>query len=253
MKNLFYMIKANIFKMLHSKLLYLHLIIPVVGVTVFTAYYSYSPWKEEAKVLIYLQAVAMAFPLMISIATTMMYEQEQKAGNFQNILSVPYAKVIAHWGNLLTLCLFGLLASILTILGFGGLFRIMGFDKFSILIYFKLVLVMFLSNVTLYVLQYIICFTWGNGISLSFGILGTLLSPLLYLGLGDFIWSYIPCGYAIRISTYYFNQYVDLNLFHVILPDLKRGIMTIGIITIIILIYFVGWSNRWQGEYAKSE
>jgi lantibiotic protection ABC transporter permease subunit, MutG family len=227
--------------------------VPLIGIFVFCGYYSYSRWSEADKVLVFIQAVAMAFPLIISIATSMLYEQELKAGNFQNVLSVPYQKVVSHSGNLITLCLFGLFASIFTILGFGMIFRIMGYAIFSIPIYFKLSLVMFLSNVTLYILQYIICFTFGNGISLSIGIIGTLLSPLLYLGLGDIIWRYIPCGYAIRISTYYFKQYSDINLYNAIVQDLKTGTMTVSIITVILICFFVIWSNHWQGKSVKFE
>ncbi len=253
MKNLLNNIKADSFKIIHTKLMLLYLIVPVIGISVFCAYYSYSNWSEADKVLVFIQAIAMAFPLIISIATSMMYEQELKAGSFQSILSVPYKRLVSHLGNLITLCLFGVFASIFTILGFGIVFRIMGFAIFSISVYFKLSLVMFLSNVTLYILQYIICFTFGNGISLSIGIIGTLLSPLLYLGLGDIIWRYIPCGYGIRISTYYFKQYTDINFYNAIVQDLKTGTLAVSIITVILIGFFVIWSKHWQGKSVKFE
>ncbi|HWT76748.1 MAG TPA: lantibiotic immunity ABC transporter MutG family permease subunit [Mobilitalea sp.] len=253
MINLYKNIKADIFKLLHSKLLLLHLLVPVVGISVFCGYYSYSPWSETDKLLVYIQAVAMAFPLMISVATSMMYEQELKAGNFQTILSAPYSKVVSHSGNLISLCLFGLFASVFTVLGFGIVFRIMGFVKFSTVVYFKLSLVLFLSNITLYLLQYIICFIAGKGVSLSFGIIGTLLSPLLYLGLGDKIWSYIPFGYGIRMSTYYNLKYTDINTYKTIVQDFKIGVITAGVITIILIGIFLIWSNLWQGSNIKQE
>ncbi len=253
MKNLFNNIKANIFKLYHSKIMFLHLLVPVIGISVFCAYYSYSPWSESDKFFVFIQAVAMAFPLLISIATSMMYEQELKAGCFQGILSAPYSKVISHTGNLISLYALGLFASIFTILGFGIIFRIMGYVEYSIAIYFKVSLVMFLSNGTLYLLQYIICFTLGNGISLGFGMIGTLLSPLLYLGLGDVIWKYIPSGYGIRISTYYNYKYADINFYNTIVHDYKAGIMTASMITIILIGFFVLWGNCWQGKHANQE
>lgn len=253
MKNLFNNIKANIYKLAHSKLLLLHLIIPIIGISVFCAYYSYSPWSESGKVFSFVQVIAIAFPLMIAIATSMLYEQELKAGNFQCILSAPYSKITSHMGNLISLCLFGLFASIFTVLGFGIAFRIMGFIIFSISVYFKLSLVLFLSNITLYILQYIICFTFGNGVSLGFGIVGTLLSPLLYLDLGDIIWKYIPFGYGIRISTYYLYKYVDIEFFNRIAADLKVGMITVMIITIILMAFITVWCEFWQGSKNKEE
>lgn len=253
MKNLFNNIKANIYKLAHSKLLLLHLIIPILGISVFCAYYSYSPVSEKNKVFTFVQVIALTFPFMIAIATSMLYEQELKAGNFQCILSAPYSKITSHMGNLISLCLFGLFASVFTVLGFGIVFRIMGFITFSISFYFKVSLVLFLSNISLYILQYMICFTFGKGVSLSFGIVGTLLSPLLYLGLGNFIWKYIIFGYGIRISTYYLCKYTDIEAFNRIAVDFKVGTITVMIITIILIAFITVWGEFWQDSKNKEE
>ncbi|SHO47658.1 lantibiotic immunity ABC transporter MutG family permease subunit [Anaerocolumna xylanovorans] len=253
MKSLFNNIRAAVFKMLHSNILFLHLLVPVLGILVFCGYYSVSSWSERDKVYGYIQAVAIVFPLMISIAVSMLYELELKAGNFQTILSAPYSRIIAHGGNFISLCLLGVFASIVTVMGFGVVFRLMGFVKFSIAFYFKLSLIMFLSNVALYFIQYIICFIAGKGLSLSFGIVGTLLSPLLYLGLGDIIWRYIPYGYGIRIAAYYCERYTDSNSCKAIAHNFEADTVTAGVITIILAGIFIIWSNLWQGKSVKAE
>lgn len=253
MKNLFNNIRSDVFKMLHSNILYLHLLVPLLGILVFCGYYSFSPWSEKEKVYGFAQAVAIVFPLMISIGVSMLYEQELKAGNFQAILAAPYSKRIAHGGNFIVLCLLGLLASIFAITGFGAVFRMMGFGKYSMAFYFKLSLIMFFANLALYFMQYIICFITGKGISLSFGIIGTLLSPLLYLGLGDIIWRYIPYGYGIRMAAYYCERYMDFKGSQAISGDFKAGPAAAGIITAVLAGTFLIWSNLWQGKGTKSE
>jgi ABC-2 type transport system permease protein len=154
---------------------------------------------------------------------------------------------------LISVCIFGLIACVFTVLGLGIVFKIMGYKALSLLTFFKISLVLFLSNIALYVLQYIICFTFGNGISLGFGIVGTLLSPLLYLGLGEVIWKYIPCGYGIRISSYYFCKIVDVQTYANILQDFKTGITISSIILMTSIILFLVWSNNWQGSKYKNE
>ncbi|MDF2587559.1 MAG: hypothetical protein K0S41_1400 [Anaerocolumna sp.] len=253
MKNLLYNIKANTYKFLYSKITLLHLLVPIIAIVVFCGYYSYSTWSETEKVFLFIQAVAMAFPLMISFAITMVYEQELKAGNFQSILTAPYSKAIAHLGVLITICLYGFLSCIMTVMGFGFIFRCMGFITLPIGFYFKSAILLTGTNVTLYILQYILCFTSGNGLSLGFGIVGTLMSPLLYLSLGDVIWKYIPFGYGVRIGTYFFYKNTDIKLFDSIEHDLNSGILVVGIMNLILFAIFIAFSKRWQGAVHKEE
>jgi len=248
MKYLFSIIKSNLYKLSHTKQLWIHLLMPILGIAVFCGYFSYSPWSELDKIFVFIQAVAMAFPLAASIVITMFYEEEQKAGNFQNILTLPCSKTIPHLSNLISLCIFGLIACICAVVGFGIVFRTMRFNILSILIFFKLSIVLFAANIALYTLQYIICFTFGKGISLGLGIVGTLLCPLLYLGLGETIWKYIPFGYGIRLGTYYLFNFTDTQTYTNILQDFKSGIIISSIISISLIIVFCFWSNHWQGS-----
>ncbi len=253
MRNLYHTIRADIFKLLHTNLVLLHLLVPALGILLFCGYYSYSPWSERQKLYGYAQAVAIVFPLMISVGVSMLYEMELKAGNFQTILSVPCSKAVSHAGNLAALCLLGLFASIFAVFGFGIVFRFLGFVKFSLPFYFRLSIILFLSNLALYVLQYGVCFMAGRGISLSFGIIGTLISPLFYLSLGDYIWKYIPYGYGIRTATYYCYRYADSGTYKTIAQDFRTGVITAGIITVILSIVFIIGSSRWEGRNVRQE
>lgn len=243
MNNFSNCMKADFYKLLHSRFLLLHLIAPILGILIFVSYYSYSPWNENDKLLIFIQTIALAFPLMIAISVSMIHEQEECAGNFQRILAAPYSKTIAHLSNLFAASLFGLFASLLTILGFGIVVCKMRYIDYAMMLYIKAALIVFASNFGLYVIQYIVSFSFGNGISLGLGIVGTLLSPLLYLKLGDAIWHFIPCGWGIRIATYFLYNEMNGHLSHVLMQDFHTGIDAIIVLTIIFIVGFVIWSN----------
>lgn len=253
MNNFINSIKAELFKVLLSKIFLLHIIIPVVGISLFAGYYSYSPWNEQDKLLAFIQTVVLAFPLMIAIVTSMVEEQEAKAGDFHNILSVPYLRVIEHLSKIFVIGLFGLFASILTVTGFGIIFRLMGYVTYPIILYLKLSVLIFTLNFGLYIIQYMVSFSFGKGISLGLGVLGTLMSPLLNFGLADSFWYYIPFGWGIRMITYYFYKVTNIEIFNVVSPNYKMGALIITTIIIITIIIFLLWSKKWEGRNYKSE
>lgn len=253
MNNFINCIKSDLYKIFHSKLFWLHLIVPFLGIIIFAGYYSYAPINEKDKIFLYVQAVVLAFPLMIAIVTLMLEEQEANAGNFCSILSAPCSKIIAHSSKLIVITAFGFFACLFTVLGFGIVFHLMGYYSYPITLYLKLSFVIFASNFGLYIVQYIISFDFGKGISLGTGILGTLLSPLLYFGLVDSFWYYIPFSWGIRMSTYYFYKAVNSEKFIAVINDYMKGSFVITAIIIILIPMFLLWSNIWQGQKCKSE
>lgn len=253
MKNLVRELRSTLFRLAHSKVLLLHLLVPLLGIVIFSFYYAYSPLNQYNKIALFVQAVALAFPLLIAIAVTMFYEEESQAGHFQRILTAPYSKTISHSAQLISLCLLGLCACFVTVVGFGVIFRMMGYTALDLIMFLKLAIMLFSANLALYILQYMICFMGGKGLSLGFGIIGTLLSPLLYLGLGDIIWQYIPCGYGIRLSTYYLSKLISNEHYTLMSQDFKVGLITTSCLTTILLVAFIILGMRWQGSNYKSE
>ena len=50
----------------------------------------FSPWNENnMKVIAFYQAIGAGLPVLIGIFTASVMEQEQNAGDFQNLLSLP--------------------------------------------------------------------------------------------------------------------------------------------------------------------
>lgn len=240
-------LNADLYKFLKSKISISHFLIPIIGLILMLAYFTLSSWSEIEKVSAYIQVISMAFPLIISIVITMAYEQEEEAG-FQYFLSVPNKRYIPHISKLFLLFLFGIVATMISILGFGILFNFIDKDKFSIIFYFILAVIMFISNIPLYMLQYLVVFYFGKGASICIGIVGSLVAALMITGIGDGLWFILPWGYAIRLSSYFF-QYVITNKLNLILQsEVKLAIISLITFTAISITILIIFSRYWEGR-----
>lgn len=250
MKQFIRTIKSDIYKALHSHVLLIHLFVPFFGMAAFLAYYTISPWSEPQKVSAYLQVLAMVFPMVIGIVTVIVSEQEVQAASCQMLLSTPCKRYIPHFAKLLVILIFGFWSSIIAVFGFGTLFRLMGNVVFPLSLYIKSAILLFLGNMTLYILQYIVSFAFGKGVGLGLGMVGSLLSALLLTGLGDRIWTFLPWG----ISTRFCSMFVESKITNVSFVDLSgvtQGVMFIGVTSAILLLILAAWSTKWDGRKNK--
>lgn len=247
MKNLIKSLSSDWYLMRHSKIIWIHVIVPVLGIVLFLCYYSYSPLNESNKISLFIQAVAIAYPFLIAIVTTMLYEQELNAGNLQQLFMVPFSRWIIHGSKIILITMLSLGSCLLTVLGFGIAFRLFGYRSYPVSVFFRIALLLFVFQWGIYLIQYMVAFTWGQGVSLGLGVIGTLLSPLLSLGLGDGIWKFIPYGWGIRITSYYLVIQTETTKMDGIKADYRKGIVNALFITGILLIIFMIWSVTWQG------
>lgn len=127
MASLLGLLRADLLKSRHTPFLLIHLLAPLIGVGVFLAYYSYSPWSANDKALAFIQSLGCAFPTLIGLVCSMSVEQEANAGQFQGMLAIPANKITTFISKLLLLLLFGfgavLFAYTLFGLGFGGILQ----------------------------------------------------------------------------------------------------------------------------------
>lgn len=82
-------LNADLRKMKGTSVILAHLLIPIITSVIFLIYYFFSPWNENMKVIAFYQAIGAGLPVLIGIFTASVMEQEQNAGNFQNLLSLP--------------------------------------------------------------------------------------------------------------------------------------------------------------------
>lgn len=240
-------LRSDWYKFWKSRIGIVHFCIPIVGLTLMLSYFSISLWSELEKVSAYIQVISMIFPLMISIVVAMVYEQEE-TGSFQYFTVTPSRRYIPHVSKLVLLFVFGLIATIISVLGFGVIFNFIGKEHISIMFYLEEIVTIFASNIPLYMIQYLVIFCSGKGLVIGMGIIGSLVSALMVTGIGDKIWFVFPWGYSIRLSSYLF-QYRIMNNWNLTL----KGQVDIAIISIIVfiaigVISLIILSNYWEGK-----
>lgn len=244
-------IKADFYKAFHSKFLLLHILIPIIGVILFNSYYAVSSWREVSKVTGYFEVCAGAFPLLAAIAVSLFCEEEKDAGNFNSMMCVPCSKINIHLSKLIMMWIFGAVASLIAIGGFGLVFISMGNLRFSMMFYIKMALMMIILNLPVYVIQYIVSFSLGKGASLSLGTVGSLLSLLMCTGLGDGIWFLIPYAYGIRMADYMSLNFLGGEFYSAVTSEAVQGLVWIFVISFILASMFLLWSRMWQGRKAE--
>ncbi|MEG1385372.1 MAG: lantibiotic immunity ABC transporter MutG family permease subunit [Oscillospiraceae bacterium] len=240
-------LKSDLYKIIHTPLWLIHLIIPTIGAGLFIWYYSVSLWDEAEKISAYIQTLSITFPILIGIITAMTAEFEQGAGDFQLLLSTPDSKSISHLSKLMLLVILGFLSSLIALAGFGIGFIKMGYTTFNIVFYIKAACLLSCSVLPLYLLQYIVSFIFGKGFSLGLGILGGLLSALLLTGLGDSIWWMLPWGIASRLSgILLMSGLSNFEIFHY--GEFIRGILFLLLFSMIFTAFFLLVFRKWEGR-----
>ena len=244
-------LKADLYKFSKSKIIISHFIIPIVGVILMSLYFRFSQSNKIEEVSAYIEVISMAFPLIISIVITMIYEQEDEEG-FKYFLSTPSKRCIPHISKLLLLFVFGLIATLISILGFGLLSNLMDTEKINITFYLILAIVIFVSNVPLYMMQYLIAFCFGKGANMGAGIIGSLISALMATGLGNGIWFVLPWGYSVGLSGFFLQYFMNEKSNVLLQNDVKLAVASLIVFVAISIIILTIFSKNWEGvrEYS---
>lgn len=192
-------LRADLLKIKSIPITFAHLIIPIIMCGLFLAYYSFTGWDENTKILAFFEALGAGFPVLIGIFTASIMEQEQKAGGCQNLLT-SRRKTTAFVSKVILLLGLGLFSIILTSLVFGiGFCKILGYNAVSVTTFIMVALVTWCSSIPLYIWQMFLAFQFGKGISIGVGIVSGLVSALMLTNLGIFVWKYTPFSWTGRI------------------------------------------------------
>ena len=253
MKSFFRSLKAETLKIKHTPLLWLHLIIPLVGVGLFLFYSALSAWSTEVLVTFYFEALALAFPMLIGIVCGMAASQE--AGGFQNMLGVLPSRLVPFLSKFAFLSVLGLGALVASVGLYGAGFALLpGQQAVPALLYLKLAGALFASNLFLYLLHLWISLRFGKGASISVGVAGSLVAALMLTGLGEGIWYFIPWGWGVR--------FCDMAVIKALTAPAVEGIAfiqnettlgwrTAGCATLFLFVLCLLWFKRWEGRSAS--
>lgn len=195
-------IQGELWKMRHTLIPALHILLPVLGILVFLSYYSFAAWSDEGKISGYIQVLSVALPLVISGICSMSVEMEEK-GRFQTFLAVAVYQRNPFLAKWMVLSGMGFAAILLAVLGFAGGFRILsGRAALSVVEYLTLAWALWMESVDLYLLHLFLSLRFSKNISLCVGTAELVVSALFLTGLGEGRWQYFPCAWGGRWGGY---------------------------------------------------
>lgn len=236
---------ADLMKIKGTPIKLAHILIPIIISGLFLMYYSFSTWNENTRIIAFYQTVGAGFPVLIGIFTASMIKQEQNAGGFQNLLTLPQ-KVAAFLSKVLLLLIFSMFSVLLTTVIFWfGFCRILKYSTVGMGICMTAALTMWCSSIPLYIWQMILAFQFGEGVSIGAGILSGLVSALMLTGLGEYIWKYTFVSWTSRIPYTYLKFTLGESG---AINELEAVIPIYCIFTVISMVYYLLWASLYEGS-----
>lgn len=237
-------LKSDFLKTRRLSVVKAHLLIPVAVAALFLVYYAWAPWGSLEKINIFYQVLGMGLPFLISLFCSMLAEQEQAAGSFQNMLAAP-GRRLPFLAKLLLLLLFGL-GAVLLASGIFGIVFLAGYEETVVGADFYLIVsaVLWGSSIPLYVFHLFLALKFNRGISLGLGIVESLIAAVFLTGLGDVLWKYVPPSWPARMPAVLLQMYRG---------EIDAGAELSGVFPVYLAVMtaafglFVIWSGRWEG------
>ena len=252
MVSIFRYMQADYMKLKSTSFYWIHICIPIIGLTLFFLYYSNSALNSESKVILYFDALSMAFPALIGIVCSIVIEQEFMAGRFKEMLSTEFGKGKSLISKVLILLFSGFLSLVLAIGGFVAVFQfILKQNTMPLSFYIYETLIIFGCQISIYLIHLCISIFLGKGPSIGIGIIESLCAALMITGLGDGRWQVIPCAWSVRFSQYYLEIYKNSGRVLNQLGEVSVGVKFSIVITIIISISFAVSYNFFEGRGEK--
>ncbi|MBU3092182.1 lantibiotic immunity ABC transporter MutG family permease subunit [Clostridium sp. CF011] len=236
-------IKSDFYKLRHTSIPWIHLLIPLAGAIMFLAYYRLSSFDAVKKISGYLETLAIAFPLLIGIISGIVIEQEEQAGNFQTLLCSTKSKCTTYLSKLIVLLLLGSFSIILAV----GTFAL-GFQTMPNIFYLKAAGALVIGNMFLYILHVFISLQFGKGASTGLGVFESLVSALMLTGLGDRVWHFIPCAWSVRFCDNLVVEWAKYSTSAFAVVDTKQGVFIMLFTVCIASVASLFWFKRWEGR-----
>lgn len=248
-------IRSELLKMKRTPILWVHIVLPLLGVLLFSLYYSRMQiWNPNTKASAYLQSVGVVYPTVIAAVCAGAVQLEGSAG-IQRMFCTGRRKETGLLYKCAALLLLALMSTAVSALGFGAVFGgILAQDELGFLFYIKVTAVIFASVLILYLFHLFLSLRFSKTASIGVGIAESLVSALMLTGLGDGIWQFIPCSYAARIPEGVLRLTVssaeDAVIQKLILNETLKGFAVMAVFTGLFFLCFLLWYQRFEKSEA---
>lgn len=171
----------------------LHVVAPLLFSLLYIVYYKIRLPNQDVNfiALFYYEALMIAYPLMISLVCSLVTSNLMQANRGQAMLGAT-SRIKFFITQLFTLYVLGILAMAL-----GSIMLYISFDiplqQQRMYFLYTVIFITFL-----YVLYYTVSLAFGTGLTIVVGGTGFLVTALMFTGLSEGIWYYIPFAWGPR-------------------------------------------------------
>lgn len=242
-------IKSELYKLKHTWVLWIHLVLPVFYALVFYLASQTTGIKKfppDETIQVYFMLLGAALPIVFGILTYKVADMESHAGHFQLLLSTIPSRTKTYLGKMGALFLGFLLAASVAVGLFGWLF---GHRNFAV--WFTALILLLLGSVAVYLIHLWVALALGSVPSLGLGFVETLIALLAMTGLGDKLWYFFPCTWPSRLPGTYILGSTWQNQSLIMVELAKWGCSALPITAAIVtgsLLWFKRWDPRPWGE-----
>ncbi|GAA0732701.1 lantibiotic immunity ABC transporter MutG family permease subunit [Clostridium oceanicum] len=207
----FRFIKSDFIKVKRRPIIFIHFIIPIIGMIMFFQCFSYRISSPTSKIIGLFELAACVFPALTGIVCAMVSRQEYSAGGFQQMLT-SHVRYMSFLSKIIVVSILGLFSSILLACGSGIIFKYLLHQSiFGFGYYLYLAGILFISNIFFYVFNFIISLKFGAIQSIVIGVIETLMSPIFTSTLFNGKWLPLPSivllTIVIGISCKWFSKW----------------------------------------------
>ncbi|MCZ4247975.1 lantibiotic immunity ABC transporter MutG family permease subunit [Bacillus amyloliquefaciens] len=245
-------LKADFQKTKRTSFIWLHILIPLVCSVVFILYFYGRDQSQFQQYKTFMEAIAVAMPLLIGVLCGMTASLEEQAGKFKVLLGSTSPKIIAYVSKTLLLIFMNICSvSISLIIYLLGLKFILQVPNLSYTIFITGGAWLVAGSIALYFIYFFISFMFGTGASVLIGGAGLLMTSLMNTGLGDIIWKFNPWAWGIRLSGLNgMLQFKEINekLKPFFIQEINIGALIVIFSIICLFTVSLIWFSRWEGR-----
>lgn len=231
---------SNFTKIKRTPLLILHLLPPIVITTLFFAYYAYAGYRIIPDVRWFFILLQMLYPLLTGIVVPVLIQLDRRINHRHNALGLVESRsgvYLGKLGFLLFLAALGMIGYELCF--YVGAHWVLGIAPMPVGSYLVLFILLFFSNVFVYLLHIPVAFRFGASLSVLLGISGTIFAGFFENAIGDVIWPFIPWEWGVRFMKHYFGFSHEF-----VVP----GMVSLIIVASLVLAMSLRWFSRWEGN-----
>lgn len=245
------LLHADFIKTKRLSVKWLHVAVPLTGIILFVCYYSHLGKNPVIEAAMYMQTLAIAFPLLIGIICSLCIEQESNSGKFKDLLTDSTLKVLTFYSKYAFCLILGLGALLFASIGFyAGFSKVLGRKPFDLNFYVEGSCILFLCSLFEYIFHLFLSIRLGKSVSISIGIVESFAAYLIVSGFGGKSWIIIPCSWGVKFMNMLSAHFSKVVFTAKAISELNEGIVMCIVLTAAAIIASSLWFSRFEGRKA---